>query len=48
VQIRVFDADEPECQSPVRSIVHVQAGAIQRPFGIDDEAVDLFWREVMP
>lgn len=48
VQIRVFEADEPECQSRVRSIVHAQAGATQRPFGIDDEAVDLFWREAMP
>ena len=48
VQIRVFDAEEPECHSPVRSALHVRMNDTQRPFGIDDEAVDLFWRGAMP
>ena len=48
VQIRVFDVDEPECRAPVRSTAHGLAGATQRPFGIDDKAVELFWREAMP
>ena len=48
VQIRVFDAEEPECRNPVRFALTVEVGDPKRPFGIDDEAVDLFWREAMP
>jgi len=48
LQIRVFDAEEPECRSPVRSTAQVHIGDAKRPFGIDDEAVAVFWRDAMP
>jgi hypothetical protein len=46
-QIRVLDEDEPACQRiPLATRVRARAG--QRPYGIDDEAVDRYWRELMP
>jgi hypothetical protein len=47
VQIRALDSDEPEC-SKVALATPVRERMGQRPYGIDDEAVDRYWRELMP
>jgi hypothetical protein len=48
VQIRVPDADEPECFSKAAGVMPVRGGTGPRPFGIDDEAVERYWRDLMP
>jgi hypothetical protein len=48
VQIRVPDLDEPECLSTVALAMPVRDRVGERPFSIDDEAVDRYWRELMP
>jgi hypothetical protein len=47
VQIRALDSDEPEC-SKVALATPVRERIGQRPYGIDDEAVDRYWRELVP
>ena len=48
MQIRVPDLDERDCFSmaPLATAVRMRAGT--RPFGIDDEAVDRYWHDLMP
>jgi len=49
MDLRVADPDAPGCQSPdpARSMpVSLRAG--QRPYGIDDHAVDQWWHAMMP
>ncbi len=48
VRIAVADANEPECASgaPHATLVRERSG--QPPYGIDDEAVERYWRELIP
>jgi len=48
VQMRVPDVDEFECMSKAPLVTPVLQRAGQRPFGIDDEAVDRYWLDIMP
>jgi hypothetical protein len=48
VQMLVLDADTPECSSPAPLATPVRERVGQRPYGIDDEAVERYWRELMP
>ena len=48
IQIRVPDLDERECLSTAALAMPVRDRAGERPFGIDDEAVDRYWRDLMP
>jgi len=48
VQIRVPDLDEVECLTGVPQAMPVRVRGGQPPFGIDDQAVDRYWRELMP
>ena len=48
VQIRVPDLDESECFSTAALATPVRERVGKRPFGIDDEAVDRYWLELMP
>jgi hypothetical protein len=48
VQIRVPDVDEFQCMSPAAHLVSVRQSIGQPPFGIDDEAVERYWRDMMP
>ena len=47
VQISVLEADEPEC-SKVALAIPVRERIGRRPYGIDDEAVERYWLELMP
>jgi len=48
IQMRVPDIDQFECVSkaPVVTPVRVRVGEL--PFGIDDEAVERYWLDIMP
>jgi hypothetical protein len=48
LHIVVPDASEPSCsvRRPLATRVRKRAG--QRPFGIDDEAVDRYWLDLVP
>jgi hypothetical protein len=48
VQMLVLDADAPECSSAASLAIPVRERDGQRPYGIDDEAVDRYWRDLMP
>jgi len=48
VQIRVPDVDEFECMSPEPHLVSVRQSAGPPPFGIDDQAVERYWLDMMP
>ena len=48
VQIRVPDLDESECFSTAALATPARERVGKRPFGIDDEAVDRYWLELMP
>lgn len=48
VQMRVLDAAEFECKSRAPLGTPVQQRVGQRPFGIDDEAVERYWLGMMP
>ena len=48
VQMRVLETDDPECFSAVPGGTPVQVHAGLRPSGIDEEAVERYWRELMP
>ena len=48
VQMFVLDADTPECSSTASLAIPVREGEGQRPYGIDDEAVERYWRDLMP
>jgi len=48
VQMRVPDIDEPDCMSRASLVMAVHEGSGQRPFGIDDEAVERYWLDLMP
>lgn len=48
VQMRLPDADDRECMSRVPLVVAVRERDGQRPFGIDDEAVERYWMDLMP
>ncbi|MGH9808207.1 MAG: hypothetical protein ACRD9W_13260, partial [Terriglobia bacterium] len=48
VQMLVLDADTPECSSPAPLATPVRERVGQRPYGIDDEAVERYWRDLMP
>jgi hypothetical protein len=44
----VLDADTPECSPTAPLAIPVRERDGQRPYGIDDEAVDRYWRDLMP
>lgn len=48
LQMRVPDVDERECMSNAPLVVPVRQRNGQRPFGIDDAAVDRYWQDLMP
>lgn len=48
VQMLVLDADTPECSSTAPLAIPVRQRDGQRPYGIDDEAVERYWRDLMP
>jgi hypothetical protein len=48
VQMLVLDADEPECSSTASLATPVRERRGPRPYGIDDEAVERYWRDLMP
>jgi hypothetical protein len=48
VQMLVLDADTPECSSTTPFAIPVRQRDGQRPYGIDDEAVERYWRDIMP
>jgi len=48
VQMRVPDVDEFECMSKAPLVTPVSQRVGQRPFGIDDEAVERYWLDIMP
>jgi len=48
VQMFVLDADTPECSSTASLAIPVREGDGQRPYGIDDEAVERYWHDLMP
>ena len=48
VQMRVPDVDELECMSTAPFVTPVRQRIGQRPFGIDDGAVERYWLDIMP
>lgn len=48
VQMLVLDADEPECSSTPPLAIPVRERDGPRPYGIDDEAVERYWQDLMP
>ncbi len=48
LQIRVPDLDERDCMSKAPAVLTVGARVGQRPFGIDDAAVERYWLDIMP
>jgi hypothetical protein len=48
VQIRVPDVDEFECMSKAPLATPVRQRSGKAPFGIDDEAVERYWLDIMP
>jgi hypothetical protein len=48
VQMRVPDVDEFECMSKAPLVTPVRQPAGRPPFGIDDEAVERYWLDIMP
>jgi len=48
VQMFVLDADAAECSSAPPLAIPVRGRDGQRPYGIDDEAVERYWRDLMP
>jgi hypothetical protein len=48
VQMRVPDIDEFECMSKAPVVTPVRQRVGERPFGIDDEAVERYWLDIMP
>ena len=48
VQIRVPDADEPDCFSKAAAVMPASQRSGRRPFGIDDAAVERYWSDLMP
>ena len=48
VQMRVPDVDERECMTTGPVVTKVRQRTGTRPFGIDDEAVDRYWHDIMP
>lgn len=48
VQMSVLEADEPECSSAVAVWIPVRQRVDRRPRGIDEEAVELYWRDLVP
>lgn len=48
VQMRVPDADEHECMSKASLVTPARPRVGQRPFGIDDQAVERYWLDMMP
>lgn len=48
VQMRVLEADEPECSSAVALWTPVRQRVGQRPRGIDAEAVERYWQDLVP
>ena len=48
VQMIVLDADTPGCSSAAPLAIPVRERDGQRPYGIDDEAVEHYWRDLMP
>ena len=47
-QMSVHEGDDPECFSAVSLRTRLQGRAGQRPRGIDEEAVEGYWRDLMP
>lgn len=48
VQMRVPDIDERECMSKAAGLTPVSRRQGRPPFGIDDEAVERYWLDIMP
>ena len=48
VQIRIPDIDELDCMSKASPATLVRQRNGQRPFGIDDAAVERYWLDIMP
>ena len=48
VQMRVPDIDEAACMSTAPLLTPVRQRIGQPPFGIDDEAVERYWHDIMP
>jgi len=48
VQLRVPDIDEAVCMSQASLATPTREGTGSRPIGIDDVAVDTYWRELIP
>jgi hypothetical protein len=48
VQMLVLDSDTPECSSTAPLAITVRERDGQRPYGIDDEVVERYWRELIP
>jgi hypothetical protein len=44
----VLDADRPECSATSSLAIPVRQRDGQRPYGIDDEAVERYWQDLMP
>jgi hypothetical protein len=48
VQMFVLDADRPECSATSPLAIPVRQRDGQRPYGINDEAVERYWQDLMP
>jgi hypothetical protein len=48
VQMRVPDVDELQCMSKAPLVTPVRQRAGRRPSGINDEAVERYWLDMMP
>ena len=48
VQIRIPDIDELDCMAKASPVTLVRQRIGQRPFGIDDAAVERYWLDIMP
>lgn len=48
LKMRLPDLDESECMSTAPLVTPVRQRAGRRPYGIDDDAVERYWLDIMP